>query len=205
MRHRAATLFTAHTGRPKGRWLGRAAYSADLTAGRLGRVGDEIVRHAEIPFPGLRMSRCRPNGFACSRPIQVLSASAGDRICRWTVEVASTPLMATTTARAIPSRPTRRRTCAYPPTTRATDTTQLHRGFHGVGAACHGELAVADGFLAGGAYGERVEVGAAGVLEDDRFGAGVDVPVTPFFECQEDGLKVSPGVSQQVFVAWRML
>lgn len=92
MRHRAATLFTAHTGRPKGRWLGRAAYSADLKAGRLGRVGDEIVRHAEIPFPGLKMSRCRPDGFACSRPIQVLSASAGDRICRWTVEVASTPL-----------------------------------------------------------------------------------------------------------------
>ena len=60
-----------------------------MTAGRLDSGSDEIVRHAEIPFPGLRMSRCRPNGVACSRPIPVLSASAGDRICRWTVRVAS--------------------------------------------------------------------------------------------------------------------
>ncbi|MDT5288218.1 MAG: hypothetical protein QOF88_3107 [Mycobacterium sp.] len=59
------------------------------------------------------------------------------------------------------------------------DATQLHRGFHRVGAAGHGELAVAEGFLAGGADGERVEDGAAGVLEDDRFGAGVDVSVAP--------------------------
>src|SRR3984957_3143924 len=117
----------------------------------------------------------------------------------------TTPLMATTTAPAIPSRPTRRRTNAYPPTARATDTTQLHRGFHGVGAAGHRELAVAEGFLARGANGHWVKVGAAGVLEDDRLGAGVDVSVTPFFQRDEDGLKVSPGVSQQVLVARRML
>jgi hypothetical protein len=47
-------------------------------------------------------------------------------------------------------------------------------------AAGHGELAVADGFLAGGADSQRVEVGAAGVPEDDRLGAGVDVSVAPF-------------------------
>src|SRR3984885_4702317 len=117
----------------------------------------------------------------------------------------TTPLMATTTAPAIPSRPTRRRTCAYPPTTRARDTTQLHRGFHGVGAAGHGELAVAEGFLARGTDGHWVKVGAAGVLEDDRLGAGVDVSVTPFFKREQDGLKGSPGVSQQVLVARRTL
>jgi hypothetical protein len=85
------------------------------------------------------------------------------------------------------------------------DPTQLYRGFHGVGAAGHGELAVAEGFLAHGADGHWVKVGAAGVLEDDRLGAGVDVSVTPFFERDEDRLKISPGVSQQVLVARRTL
>jgi hypothetical protein len=89
--------------------------------------------------------------------------------------------------------------CRVPP----HGPTQLHRGFHGVGAAGHGELAVAEGFLARGADGHWVKVGAAGVLEDDRLGAGVDVSVAPFFERDEDGLKVSPGVSQQVLVAGR--
>jgi hypothetical protein len=86
-----------------------------------------------------------------------------------------------------------------------SDPTQLHRGFHGVGAAGHGELAVANGFLAGGADSHWVEIGAAGVLEDDRLGAGVDVSVAPFFERKEDGLKVSSGLSQQVLVARRTL
>src|SRR6202045_5333870 len=99
----------------------------------------------------------------------------------------TTPLMAR--APAIPSRPTRRRTNAYPPTARATDTTQLHRGFHGWGAAGHGELAVAEGFLARGADGNWVKVGAAGVLEDDRLGAGVDVSVAPFFPRGGGGLR----------------
>jgi len=37
------------------------------------------------------------------------------------------------------------------------------------------ELAVTDGFVAGGADGQWLELGAAGVLEDDRLGSGVDV------------------------------
>jgi hypothetical protein len=40
--------------------------------------------------------------------------------------------------------------------------TQLHRGFHGVGAAGHGQLAVVERFLAGRAHGQWVEIGAAG-------------------------------------------
>jgi hypothetical protein len=67
-------------------------------------------------------------------------------------------------------------------------TRQLHCGLNGVGAAGHGEFAVAEGLPAVGADGEWVEVGAAGVLDDDRLGAGVDVPVAPFFEREEDGL-----------------
>jgi hypothetical protein len=37
------------------------------------------------------------------------------------------------------------------------------------------ELAVTDGFVAGGADGQWLELGAAGVLEDDWLGSGVDV------------------------------
>jgi hypothetical protein len=49
-----------------------------------------------------------------------------------------------------------------------------------VGAPGYGELAVTDGFVAGGADGQWLELGAAGVLEDDRLGSGVDVSVAPF-------------------------
>ena len=45
----------------------------------------------------------------------------------------------------------------------------------GVGAPGYGELAVTDGFVAGGADGQWLELGAAGVVEDDRLGSGVDV------------------------------
>ena len=55
----------------------------------------------------------------------------------------------------------------------------LHRGFHWVGAPGYGELAVTDGFVAGGADGQWLELGAAGVLEDDRLGSGVDVFARP--------------------------
>jgi len=47
----------------------------------------------------------------------------------------------------------------------------------GVGAAGDGQLAVAEGLVAGGADGLGVEVGAAGVLEDDGLGTGVAVAV----------------------------
>jgi hypothetical protein len=43
------------------------------------------------------------------------------------------------------------------------------------------------------------------VLEDDRLGSGVDVSVAPFFDCEQDGPKGLPGVSQEVLVAWRAL
>ena len=74
-----------------------------------------------------------------------------------------------------------------------------------MGAPGYGELAVTDGFVAGGADGQWLELGAAGVLEDDRLGSRVDVSVAPFFEREQDGPKGLPGVSQEVLVAWRTL
>jgi hypothetical protein len=73
------------------------------------------------------------------------------------------------------------------------------------GCPRYGELAVTDGFVAGGADGQWLELGAAGVLEDDRLGSGVDVSVAPLFEREQDGPKGLPGVSQEVLVAWRTL
>lgn len=73
------------------------------------------------------------------------------------------------------------------------------------GCPGYGELAVTDGFVAAGADGQWLELGAAGVLEDDRLGSGVDVSVALFFEREQGGPKGLPGVSQEVLVAWRAL
>jgi hypothetical protein len=83
-----------------------------MTAGRLDRGSDQIVRHAEIPFPRPRTSRCRPIGRACSRPIPVLSAPAGDRIRRWTVRVASRVDAMVVEGVSLPEASGHRRRCA---------------------------------------------------------------------------------------------
>jgi hypothetical protein len=41
-----------------------------------------------------------------------------------------------------------------------------------------------------------VEVGAAGVLEDDGLGAGIDVAVAPLLEGQQDRLELHAGLGE---------
>src|SRR3954447_10259221 len=50
-----------------------------------------------------------------------------------------------------------------------------------------------------------MKLGAAGVLEDDRLPAWVDVVVAPFLQCENDRTQVSAGVGQVILVARRVL
>jgi hypothetical protein len=56
----------------------------------------------------------------------------------------------------------------------------------GVGSALDREFSGADRCPAGCAYGQRVKLGSAGVLEDDGLVAGVDVVVAPFLQGEDD-------------------
>ena len=52
---------------------------------------------------------------------------------------------------------------------------------------------------------ERVELGAAGVLEDHGLGARVDVAVAPLLELEQDRVQLLARLGQQVLVARRAL
>src|SRR4051794_28412331 len=80
-----------------------------------------------------------------------------------------------------------------------------HRRFYGVGSTGDGEFAGAVGLSAGRADGQRMELCAAAVLEDDRLGTGIDVAVSPLLQGEQDRLKFRAGVREQVLVARRSL
>jgi hypothetical protein len=69
-----------------------------------------------------------------------------------------------------------------------------------VGAAGHGQIAVAEGRAAGGADGVGVEVGAAGVLEDDGLGAGLQWRSPHSLRAKRHGVDHSPGARRAL--AW---
>src|SRR3954468_9981634 len=75
-----------------------------------------------------------------------------------------------------------------------------HRRFYGVGSTNDGEVAYAVGLAARGADGQRMELCPAGVFEDDRLGAGVDVTVPPLLQGEQDRLELGAGVRGQGLV-----
>src|SRR4051812_40319246 len=80
-----------------------------------------------------------------------------------------------------------------------------HRRFDGVGSTDDGEVAGAVRLSAGPADGQRMELCAAAVLEDDRLGAGIDVAVSPLLQGEQDRLELRARVREQVLVARRPL
>src|SRR4051794_2487583 len=74
-----------------------------------------------------------------------------------------------------------------------------------VRTARDGEVAVEQRLATRLADGERMELRAADVAEDDRLGARVDVAVAPFLERVEHEVKLVAGLGDEVLVTRRTL
>jgi hypothetical protein len=81
----------------------------------------------------------------------------------------------------------------------------LHGCLNGVGATGDSELAVAQGRPAGGADGEGVEVGPAGVPEHDGLGPGLQWRSPHSFRASRIGWSSRPAWGEQVLIARRVL